>query len=207
MADEKQNIIASIDTETTGLFPYWNEMIQLAIVPLDNNFKPSQKLKPLVIEAKPNFPERWSDGAAKVNGLKEKSLNFAKKEEGVQKLINWLDTNNIIITPLAQNWMFDKFFIEEFLGKDGKKKIMEKYFTKNYRDLKIAAQFLDDMCLQYKGRVRFTNFSLKYFCEQYNISYEGAHDATVDALNTAKCYREFIKSVKKLMDVSQPLQD
>lgn len=199
----KKSILCVVDTETTGLYPFWNELIQLAIVPLNDDFTPHNTIKPFIIECKPKFPERFSEEAASKNGLKEKCMNYGSKEDAVKAFIKWSEDNNIYVMPLAQNWIFDREMINAWLGKNEKgKNQLGTYFGKKYKDLLMITDFLDDLCFYFKGKRRFEKQNLEYLCEQLNIDH-GKHDAYEDCICTAKCYVELMKCTKKLMDVSE----
>ena len=68
------NQICAMDTETTGLDPFWHEIVQIAILPLDSNMEPRQDVLPFYINMIPQCPERVDREAVKVNkfvGCKE----------------------------------------------------------------------------------------------------------------------------------------
>ena len=52
------NLMVSVDLETTGRRPGYQEIIQIACVPLGPDLKPAPRLMPFYTEIKPNFPER-----------------------------------------------------------------------------------------------------------------------------------------------------
>ena len=56
--------LCAIDTETTGLDPNYNEIIQICILPLDSNIKPRKDVFPFYIEIVPDHPERASPEVA-----------------------------------------------------------------------------------------------------------------------------------------------
>ena len=63
------NQVCAIDTETTGLDPLYDEILQLAIIPLDSNFEVRKDVMPLEIFMKPEYPERIKPEAMQVNRL------------------------------------------------------------------------------------------------------------------------------------------
>ena len=46
------NQMAVIDVETTGLRPYFNEIVQICILPLDSNCDPRKDILPFYINIK-----------------------------------------------------------------------------------------------------------------------------------------------------------
>jgi DNA polymerase III epsilon subunit-like protein len=77
------------------------------------------------------------------------------------------------------------------------KKYIYKYFTRNYRDLKVAVQFFNDVCFRYKGKERFSEYNLKYLCEELKIDY-GNHDSMGDCLSTLQAYNRLIDCTELL---------
>ena len=55
-------LMAAVDLETTGTRPGYHEIIQIAVVPLDSDFKPLADVRPFYTLVKPNHPERESAG-------------------------------------------------------------------------------------------------------------------------------------------------
>src|SRR5690348_12661029 len=63
------NLLCAVDVETTGLDPTKNDIIQLCILPLDSQIKPSQTVRPFVIEMVPKRPENIQSGANKTHRI------------------------------------------------------------------------------------------------------------------------------------------
>ncbi len=106
----KNNIIAAIDLETTGVKPGYSEIIQLAIVPLDDNLKP--KGTPFYTNIRPEFPERIELEALLINGLSVEELESAPSKERVaDMMLEWFETLHLPIggrlIPLAHNLSFE----------------------------------------------------------------------------------------------------
>ena len=56
-------LMAAVDLETTGTRPGYHEIIQIAVVPLDSDFKPLADVRPFYTLVKPKHPERESEAA------------------------------------------------------------------------------------------------------------------------------------------------
>jgi DNA polymerase III epsilon subunit-like protein len=63
------HLMVAFDVETTGDEAGHHEMIQLAVVPLDSDFKPHQGLRPFYHNIAPEFPENAQRAASVVHGL------------------------------------------------------------------------------------------------------------------------------------------
>ena len=53
-------LMAAVDLETTGTQPGHHEIIQIAVVPLDSDFRPLASVRPFYTRVKPKHPERES---------------------------------------------------------------------------------------------------------------------------------------------------
>ena len=119
--------LCAIDTETTGLIAGYHEVIQLCILPLDSNIKPRKDVMPFYIELIPDYPERASEEALRVNkiNLSELALRGHDREKAKDLLDEWVDKlglpctkyqNRKRLIPLGQNYAFDRGHIAEWLG-------------------------------------------------------------------------------------------
>ena len=70
------NILAALDIETTGLLDAYHDIVQVAVVPLDNNLDPID-INPFYMDIKPDHPERATPKAMQVNGLSLEELALA----------------------------------------------------------------------------------------------------------------------------------
>jgi DNA polymerase III epsilon subunit-like protein len=52
------NLLASIDLETTGLKAGFHEPIEIAVVPLNSDFRPLEGVRSFYTTTRPEFPER-----------------------------------------------------------------------------------------------------------------------------------------------------
>jgi DNA polymerase III epsilon subunit-like protein len=189
--------VCVVDTETTGLRPGWHEIVQICILPLDSNFKPRQDAFPFYIEMKPDHPERTDPKAMQINKLSlAKISQRGKCREAAKELLeHWFDGLGLPmgkygsrkrIIPLAQNWPFDKAFIEAWLGPE----TFGDFFHPRYRDTMAVANYLNDHAAMHAETVPFSKTNLAWLAKQYEISHNRAHDALADCLTTAEVYRK-----------------
>ena len=113
----------AIDIETTGLEVGVHEIVQLAIVPLDDKLEPDAERAHIAPFIRPRHPERATRQAMETNGL---VLSWLAKygtarrfaAAAVKKYVRALHPGNTPrITPVGHNYAgFDAPFLREFLG-------------------------------------------------------------------------------------------
>jgi DNA polymerase III epsilon subunit-like protein len=191
------NIIAAVDTETTGLIPRHNDIIQICVLPLDDDLRPRQGVTPFYAEMRPDRPENIELSGLKVNQLTlERIMTSAPSASKLANLfIKWFNELQIPpgakIMPLAHNWPFDSQFIEDWLGKEA----YESIFHPHYRDLLPIASYLNDAATWNRTSPKFSQgLKLSKICHALGIENIQAHDALGDCMATAECYRELLKS-------------
>jgi DNA polymerase III epsilon subunit-like protein len=194
------NQLCVIDTETTGLDPFWHEVIQICILPLDSNIEPRKDIIPFYINLKPDHPERASNNAFKKNKLN--LLNLIEtgfdRIAAIDMLDDWINKLKLPVTrygklkqiiPLGQNYQFDKTMLIKWLGYD----LYEQYFHYHYKDTMITANFLNDYAAMHAEKVPFSKIGLQWLCSKLNVNSERAHDALSDCIATAEVYKQLLK--------------
>ncbi len=202
------HLFCAIDTETTGLDPLKNEIIELAILPLNGAFEVSKIHRIFHITMRPDNIEAIQPEAIRVmktydndmidytdmTASKEKILNALKsgieQSRGEDLFIDWFHRLNLLskkrIIPIAYNWAFDRDFLRQWLGAS----VFDDIFDSRYRDPLIIAQYMNDYCdMHNEPTIPFPKTKLTTICKRLNIKQERAHNALDDALNTANAYK------------------
>lgn len=193
------NQLCAIDIETTGFEPWYHEIIQICILPLDCFIKPRKDVLPFNVLIQPEHPRRASADAKRINKDKwENVLRHGIDTEKVKDLLeDWITKLGLPYTkwgtqkriiPLAQNYAFDKAFIQKWLGVD----MYNHWFDSRHRDTLQTAQYLNDLANMQNEPVPFPKQNLTYLCNCLDVEIIGAHDALVDAKATAECYRKML---------------
>ena len=189
------NQICVIDTETTGLDPFHHEVIQVAILPLDSNLNIRKDVIPFYITLRPDYPERIDREAMQVNRLTELTKNGFDRLKALDMLEEWISKLGLPvtkwgrskqITPLGQNYTFDKAFLQAWMGNN----FYETYFHYHYRDTMIAANYLNDRAAFHAEVVPYSKVGLQWLCKQHHIENPKAHDALGDCAATAAVYKK-----------------
>jgi len=193
------NLLCAIDTETTGLDPFKNEICQICILPLDSQIEPLKSVNPFYIEIKPDNLDAIDPKAMSVNRLTMAKIaeRGFDRDKAADLLQEWVDGLNLPqtnygtpckILPLGQNYTFDKHFILAWLGHD----YYDQLFHYHYRDTMTSAGFLDDRSSFAAEKCPFGKCNLKWLATKLDVQFDGAHDALQDCLATAKVYRKML---------------
>lgn len=196
------HMACAIDTETTGFEPWFHELLQVCILPLDAQFKPRKDVLPFNIYLRPEHPERMDDDVLKMH----KKLLLDVEQYGIDQekakdlLEEWIEKLGLPCTkygtpkrimPLGQNYAFDRSFLERWLGQ----KMYNYYFQTEQRDTLTVASFLNDVADAHAEKVPFPKRNLRYLCNLLNVDLENQHDALADCIATAECYRKMLQQV------------
>lgn len=192
------NLLCAIDVETTGLDPDVNEIVQLAILPLDSEFAPLKSIQPVNFYIKPTHPISYYRGQGDLTcGMKaiERACKIGVDAFTVADMIadSWFPRLLKIglkqILPLAHNWIFDSAFIKRFFGP----KTFELMFHFHYRDSMAIATFLNDVAAIQRQPYPFARMGLNNLLNALGMERISDHDALTDCLYTAKVYQQLAR--------------
>lgn len=189
-----------VDLETSGLDPYYHEILQICILPLDSNIQPRKDVTPFYIELRPDFPQRIEKEAIRVNKLDinricQRGFDQEKAKDLLDEWVNKLGLaytaygNRKRLIPLGQGIMFDIPFLKRWLGVTH----FHEIFDSRVRDTEIAAVFLNDIAGMHAEVVPYSKVNLTWLCKQLKVPLDRAHDALQDCLATAEVYRRMLQ--------------
>ena len=138
------NTLAALDIETTGAWAGYHEIIQLAIVPLDEDLN-QMDVSPFYMNIKPDHPERTQKDATRAHGISLDALSGCPgKDQVANTLEEWFVNLNLPMDKrlifLTQNGFFDIPFMKVWLGQD----LFDRYFCWLGRDTMQYALGLND---------------------------------------------------------------
>lgn len=194
--------ICAIDTETTGLDFKLNDIIDIAIIPLDYNLDPDPDYPPFWLELQPAKDVKHIDFGYVRKAAVEHAWQHGMNPIAAGDLfIEWVKRLDLPerkrIMPLAQNWPFDRDFIREWLGDAS----FNLYFDGHYRDLLPVSLFVNDGDDFHNERYHFPKHRLSYVCSQLGIQCDDGlfHTAQYDAVKTAEAYKKLCQGTKCLL--------
>ena len=190
-----ENILTAMDVETTGREAGFNDVVQIALLPLDETtLDPHPKFPPFYQNICPTNPDRVEAEAMKVNGLDiEELMQCPSADQVADMMIDWKDGLGLFkgkrLIPLCQNSPFDIAFVKAWLGND----LYDTIFSRRGRDTMYLASGIND-AFAWKGQeLPFHQVGLKSLCKKFGIDIDGHHDALADCIATAKLYRELLR--------------
>jgi len=176
-----------VDIETTGLNPVSQDIIELAIQPLKEDFTVMDEIPPFVARIKARRPQNASPKALEINGL-----DMNEGDEYAEVLLSiraWLEEYRIEkIDILGQNVDFDRAFIEANIPELGR-----MFGHRDIRDSQRLARAFNDICIMKTGTPAFENLGLVALREALGIEGSQAHRALDDAIDSAKVYRALLE--------------
>jgi DNA polymerase III epsilon subunit-like protein len=201
------HVICAIDCETTGLEPFFHDIIQIAILPLDFDLKPDGDILPFECKLKPRRPENIDAEAIKHqrNNINDVIVHGLDPDFAADLFTEWFEAlpcrEGKRIMPLAHNWPFDCTFIEDWLGHEHYQYI----FDGRFRDTMSVANFLNDVADFQVENYPFPKQGLQYLVRCLGIDFDPTqgHDAVYDAAKTAEVYRTMVQH--NYIDLRHPL--
>ena len=183
MEDEKLKILTAFDLETTGLDPAVHDIIEIAIVPLNPDFKRSE-LPEFTARIKAVHPENADPESLKISGLNP--LEGEDIQKVATDIIMWMADNHIErigIEAVGHNLRFDlDFFQIKFPS-------LSRIFSRYCHDSMQLAIVINDISLLQTGKKLFPSVSLRNLKLQLGLEEPVQHRAMDDALDAAELYR------------------
>lgn len=195
------NLLCAVDVETTGVDPLKHDIWQVAILPLDTNIKPLKGVMPFYMDMKLKNPDNVDYKALSIGkaNLADLQLRAIDPWKAVDLFIEWFERLKLPerkkIAPLASNWLFDRDFLIEWIGRSS----FDHYFHFHYRDTQASALYMNDRADQHIDRVPHPKVGLSYLSSLYKVKNLKAHDALQDCITTAEVYRLMLRAFTPLV--------
>lgn len=190
------HLLAAIDIETTGVIVGKHDILQLCVLPLGPDLKPSKLLMPFNMRFQPKHPEDADQAALAVSKTKLiDAIRFGCDPwSAVDRFGEWFQKLKLPekkkIVPLGHNFSgIDKPMIMDWLGGPLS---YDEFFRSDHRDTMTAALFTNDQAELVSEPIPFPKYNLPYLANILGVSHESAHDALGDCLTTAEVYRRML---------------
>lgn len=217
-------MLVALDIETSGLIPGWHEVLQIAVIPLREDFEWQRDFRFFDHYLRPEYLERVDTEAIRVMSREDTSLDYGKVvtrtnkfekyvNEGLEQtkvadlFVDWFEKLGLKpkkrLLPVGHNLQFDMAFIKAWLGPDA----YEYIFDSRHRDTQTISLFWNDVDHHHDRRCMFKDAKLASVCNSMKVENEMAHNAFDDALATARCYGRMVKQFNMSASVIPMEQD
>lgn len=189
------HMLCAVDIETTGLDPKKHDIVQVSILPMNEEFYINKQILPFNMHLKPVRIENISEEALAVNKLTLAKLTMIGIDpfQAADLLDEWFDRLSLPIgkkiLPVGHNYSFDKAFLMEWLGQLS----YDRMFHYHYRDTMIVANFINDRAVARYTLQPFNNVKLTTVASSLQIDSSKAHDSLADCQMVAEVYRRLIR--------------
>lgn len=191
------NLLCAIDVSTTGLDPLLHEIVEICILPVDRDFNIHKEFPLFNMRMRPERPAEidWTNCKLTKATIAQIGTQSLDKYRVADLLWDWYQKLKLApgkqIWPLAQNWVFDRSFIVDWLGHE----MFHNIFSPMFRDTFAVAQYLNDRAAVVHEPVPFPKSGLGSLCRHYGVEQIQAHSATSDALAAAQVYKRMLQGI------------
>lgn len=186
------NLLCAVDVETTGDDPEAYEIWQIAVLPLDSQLRPQSSILPFYTELRPENPDMYQSAAVSRERLALAAQRGLDRYFAADLFNEWFERLKLPlgkrISVLAQNWVYDRGFILNWLGPAA----VDRYFDARYRDTMSAALFCNDRADFTADQIQYPKVNLRYLAKTLRVENPNPHDALNDCVVTAEVYRRMV---------------
>lgn len=171
--------IIAFDTETTGLDPKTDHIIEIGAAVFENQHDPSDSFSTLI-----NPGMHIPEGATKVNHITDEMVALAPTEkDAINAFTSFLQkytTDELPLILVAHNATFDIAFLEEAFKRAG---------------TEIKGVYVDTLAASRNVVRDLNNYKLGTLAEHFNIKNPAAHRALGDAETVGHLFRHLLSTV------------
>ena len=201
------HLLCAVDVETTGLFPITDgmvpelgrslgEVIQVAVQPIDRDYKPQGE--PFMTLIAPRHPELSTRTSENVHGIEVAKLHeYAPDPQIASGLFyDWFVNQQLPIERklimLGHNTIFETRHLLAWLGED----MYNAIFHFHTRCTMTLAAAVNDWCAFNGEAAFFPSLGLESVCGKLGVVNLKAHDAYHDAIASAECYEAMMRRMR-----------
>lgn len=196
------NLLCAISIETSGDDPFYHDVVQICIMPIDVHCKRMKAIDPFFIDLQPKHLDRIDENTMSVT--REKILFNSKHGlnwiTGAEILEEWFDKlllpNKKQILPLAYQWHKIVPYLYNWLGKNTFNYIFSDYA----RDVQSDALFANDYHYLHIENVPYVLCDFSYLCNLAKVERQNRSnkDSMTECLALIDLYRSMCNVRTKL---------
>lgn len=193
---------AVIDTETTGLTPENNEIIQFAGILLSANLA---KMHIVNLYAHPSKVTAEMQGAFAINGYAPEKWDAlgATDQRGLIIGIRNFFNGAYRVIPVGHNIKFDIDFLRATFDRVNATKEFANYLSYHTLDTVSLSLFYDLL----HHNIHARTYKLSALCERYSIKVEAAHNAQSDVYACLELLHIFLDAMQKNEKLPAPVEE
>jgi hypothetical protein len=199
-----QNLQCVFELTTTGPYPGYHDILELRVLPVDVDFRPSKVFFPMCLKMLPRRTDNIITGNSKHHKgltipLLKEHLDIAHDPEIAADLFHaWYKSLKLEmfarIYPLAFNWVKTSAFLNDWLGFHDGVPILHDYIDPvKYRDIVSQVHFLQDVAwfnLTELGGVAYENTAVKsHLMNNFETGKTDRSNVYYDCIDTANLFR------------------
>lgn len=191
------NVLCGIKTELTGPDPEMHEIIEVAVLPVDQLFEVhkefplfNMRMRPMEAQPFDDFKECRLTRPEIAQAL----LRAFDRDKVADLLQDWFESLKLPrgkkLLPLTYNYPMERQIMINWLGYDQYREI----FSEDYRDIKVAAHFINDKnCCRAEPAV-YSKQTASWLAKIHHIEPVERGTAVSDAFMYAQIYKRMLQS-------------
>jgi hypothetical protein len=187
------NRLCIVTAFLTGPDAQQNDIIQICIVVLNNNFDIDKESLPFIANME---PRRGIINKDYLGNKYKECINILQTTADpylvADKLDEWFKKNMLKetkkIMPLAYNWALISRFIIDWLGIE----CFNQYFDYRYRDVLPATLYCNDRAYTKVEAYPFPKHHLSYIASSLKVDYTAAQDKMLEVIAISKIYQKMM---------------
>jgi hypothetical protein len=190
------NIMCAVAVKTTGPRPYYHDLVEVTVLPVDSFYQPIKYMLPFNMYLRPMFPERLEDEEQHISKAQLlKSMRYGTDALLAADLFDvWFTKLNLPpkkkISPLTHAWHRTYGFLVRWLGQLN----TNHYFDDRVRDVQSNALFVNDYSDYHSESCPYPKVHMTYLCSQSKIPRDFRQwDSLLDAVQIAEIHRLMLR--------------
>ena len=184
-------MLCAIDIDTTGPDPWFHEILNIAIIPLDSEMRPSKEVLPYALSLTPEYPERIAKATKKIVTSTEHSMD---KMSAIDLFDKWVEKLKLPTTkwgtpkkimPLSHSYVTKQPFITRWMTQE----FYDIHFSSSYRDTQVTAAYLNDQTAFHGRVVPYSKIELSWVAHQCHVEHRASEGVLQRARTCAETYR------------------
>lgn len=195
--------MVAMTIKTTGERFYYNDIVSLTMIPVDETFRPSDVFMPLHLEFCPKRPKNYKIGGGKNNKITSVALTSILERgtlphSAVEKFDAWFRGLNLKpnkrLIPLVWDWSDIRPFLDDWFSITDKPSIMFDYFNNESRSLRHITSYLNDVAWSqsYPYPFVFQDNRLSRTITSCDDTYEDPHTTYGECQNLLIAFRNLV---------------